>query len=85
LHFLGRSVVCSFWARVGSEARLWRPDWRRACRSAHLAAVGLNVEFRLGGTQEVQELGASFDRMRASMVAAFGTAGGAKGLADDDL
>jgi len=33
----------------------------------------------------VQELGASFDRMRASMVAAFGGAGGVKGIADDDL
>jgi|SRR6185295_4443451 len=50
-----------------------------------MSTGNLNVEFRLKGTQEVQELGASFDRMRASMVAAFGTAGGGKGLTDDDL
>jgi nitrate/nitrite-specific signal transduction histidine kinase len=54
--------------------------------AARLMSTGnLNVEFRLKGTQEVQELGASFDRMRASMVAAFGGAGGVKGIADDDL
>lgn len=54
--------------------------------AARIMSTGnLNVEFRLKGTQEVRELGASFDRMRASMVAAFGSAGGAKGLTDDDL
>jgi HAMP domain-containing protein len=54
--------------------------------AARLMSTGnLNVEFRLKGTQEVQELGASFDRMRASMVAAFGAGGGVKGLPEDDL
>lgn len=54
--------------------------------AARLMSTGnLNVEFRLKGTREVQELGASFDRMRASMVAAFGAAGGTKTLADDDV
>jgi nitrate/nitrite-specific signal transduction histidine kinase len=54
--------------------------------AARLLSTGnLNVEFRPKGTREVQELGASFDRMRASMVAAFGGAGGAKALADDDV
>jgi methyl-accepting chemotaxis protein len=54
--------------------------------AARIMSTGnLNVEFRLKGTQEVQELGASFDRMRASMVAAFGGGvGSAKGI-DDDL
>jgi len=50
-----------------------------------MSTGNLNVEFRAKGTREVQELGASFDRMRASMVAAFGVAGGAKALADDDV
>jgi methyl-accepting chemotaxis protein len=54
--------------------------------AARVMSTGnLDVEFHLKGTREVQELGASFDRMRASMVAAFGGAGGANGLTDDDL
>jgi methyl-accepting chemotaxis protein len=53
--------------------------------AARLMSTGnLNVEFHPKGAREVRELGASFDRMRASMVAAFGVAG-AKALADDDV
>jgi nitrate/nitrite-specific signal transduction histidine kinase len=54
--------------------------------AARLMSTGnLNVEFRPKGASEVQELGASFDRMRASMVAAFGGAAGVKALNDDDV
>jgi nitrate/nitrite-specific signal transduction histidine kinase len=54
--------------------------------AARLMSTGnLNVEFRPKGTREVRELGASFDRMRASMVAAFGAAGGGQAVADDDV
>lgn len=54
--------------------------------AARLMSTGnLNVEFRPKGAREVQELGASFDRMRASMVAAFGGLGAAKGAVDDDV
>jgi methyl-accepting chemotaxis protein len=54
--------------------------------AARLMSTGnLNVEFRPKGASEVRELGASFDRMRASMVAAFGGAAGAKALVDDDV
>jgi nitrate/nitrite-specific signal transduction histidine kinase len=54
--------------------------------AARLMSTGnLNVEFRPKGASEVRELGASFDRMRASMVAAFGASAGAKTLADDDV
>jgi nitrate/nitrite-specific signal transduction histidine kinase len=62
-----------------------RPIAELAEAARMMSTGNLNVEFKLKGTQEVQELGASFDRMRASMVAAFGGAGGVKGIADDDL
>ncbi|HET9931591.1 MAG TPA: type IV pili methyl-accepting chemotaxis transducer N-terminal domain-containing protein [Polyangiaceae bacterium] len=55
-------------------------------RAAHSMSTGnLNVELNLSGTQEVKELGASFDRMRASMVAALGGGMGSTNLDDDDL
>lgn len=53
--------------------------------AATMSTGDLNVEFSPTGTREVQELGASFDRMRSSMIAAFGTAGGGGVLADDDI
>jgi nitrate/nitrite-specific signal transduction histidine kinase len=68
-----------------SGATIARPIAQLAEAARLMSTGNLNVEFRLKGTQEVQELGASFDRMRASMVAAFGGAAGAKALADDDL
>jgi hypothetical protein len=42
----------------------------------------LKIEFRPAGSSEVRELGASFDRMRASMLAALG---GTLTTADDDV
>ncbi len=52
-----------------------------AAAARSMSTGNMNVELNLKGTREVQELGASFDRMRASMVATLaGTS-----LADDDL
>ncbi len=45
----------------------------------------LKVKLDAEGTEEVKELAASFDRMRASMVATLGGGLDAKGLNDDDL
>lgn len=52
-----------------------------AAAARSMSTGNLNVEFNLKGAREVEELSASFDRMRASMVA---TLGGAN-LNDDDL
>jgi HAMP domain-containing protein len=62
------------------------PISQLAAAARTLSTGNLNVEFRLKGTSEVQELAESFDRMRASMVAAFGgSAGMAKTGTDDDV
>lgn len=47
-----------------------------------MSTGNLKVEFHPTGAREVQELGASFDRMRASMLAAFG---GSLATADEDV
>ena len=47
-----------------------------------MSTGNLNVDLQLKGTREVEQLGASFDRMRASLVAAFG---GGINATDDDL
>jgi hypothetical protein len=46
----------------------------------------LTVDLKVQGTQEVVDLGASFDRMRASMIAVMGGGlAGAGAGANDDL
>lgn len=47
-----------------------------------MSTGNLKIEFHPTGAREVQELGASFDRMRASMLAAFG---GQLASADEDV
>lgn len=47
-----------------------------------MSTGNLKIEFRPAGSIEVRELGASFDRMRASMLAALG---GSLATADDDV
>jgi methyl-accepting chemotaxis protein len=61
-----------------------RPLIELAAAARTMSTGNLNVVFNLEGTKEVKELGASFDRMRASMVAALGGGLTAEGP-DDDL
>jgi HAMP domain-containing protein len=71
-------------AAVGAwvaRATITRPLIELAAAARSMSTGNLNVELNLKGAREVKELGASFDRMRASMVA---TLGGAS-LSDDDL
>jgi len=56
-----------------------------AAAARSMSTGNLNVELNLKGAQEVKELGASFDRMRASMVAALGGGFGSTSAEDDDL
>jgi methyl-accepting chemotaxis protein len=64
-----------------ARATIAGPLVQLAAAARSMSTGDLNVELNLKGAREVQELGASFDRMRASMVA---TLGGAS-LSDDDL
>lgn len=50
-----------------------------------MSTGNLNVEFTGRGTTEVRELSASFDRMRASMIAAMDAGGHGRAAADDDF
>jgi len=71
-------------AAVGAwvaRATITGPLVELAAAARSMSTGNLNVELNLKGAQEVKELGASFDRMRASMVA---TLGGAS-MSDDDL
>jgi len=77
-------VVGLLVAAVGAwvaRATIAGPIVQLAAAARSMSTGDLNVELNLKGAREVQELGASFDRMRASMVA---TLGGAT-LTDDDL
>jgi methyl-accepting chemotaxis protein len=67
-----------------ARSTIARPLIELAAAARSMSTGNLNVELNLSGTREVKELGASFDRMRASMVAALGGAGAAT-LEDDDL
>jgi methyl-accepting chemotaxis protein len=63
-----------------------RPLVQLADAARTMSTGNLNVELNVEGSREVKELGASFDRLRASMVAALsGGIGGSSNLADDDL
>jgi methyl-accepting chemotaxis protein len=83
------ALVCGFLlVGIGSwlaRTTIAHPISELAKAARTLSTGNLNVEFRLKGTQEVHELAESFDRMRASMVAAFGGSGMAKTGTDDDL
>jgi len=77
-------IVGLLLAGVGAwvaRATIATPLVQLAAAARSMSTGNLNVELNLKGTREVEELGASFDRMRASMVA---TLGGAS-LSDDDL
>ena len=64
-----------------ARATIAGPLVQLAAAARSMSTGNLNVELNLKGTREVEELGASFDRMRASMVA---TLGGAA-MTDDEL
>jgi methyl-accepting chemotaxis protein len=68
-----------------ARSTIARPLLELAAAARSMSTGNLNVELNLRGTQEVKELGASFDRMRASMVAALGTGLGGAAMGDDDL
>lgn len=79
---LGILLACvGIWV---ARATIVRPLTQLAAAARSMSTGNLNVELNLQGTREVKELGASFDRMRASMVAALGGALGGT-VQDDDL
>jgi len=75
-------VIIGAWV---ARATIARPLIELAAAARSMSTGNLNVELNLTGTREVKELGASFDRMRASMVAALGGGIGGASAEDDDL
>jgi methyl-accepting chemotaxis protein len=73
-------VVVGAWV---ARSTIARPLLELSAAARSMSTGNLNVDFDLRGTREVKELGASFDRMRASMVAALGSSGNT--MTDDDL
>jgi methyl-accepting chemotaxis protein len=67
-----------------ARATIARPLLNLAAAARAMSRGDLNVKLDVEGTEEVKELAASFDRMRASMVATLGGGLNAKGV-DDDL
>ncbi|HET9956810.1 MAG TPA: type IV pili methyl-accepting chemotaxis transducer N-terminal domain-containing protein [Polyangiaceae bacterium] len=68
-----------------ARSTIARPIIELAAAARSMSTGNLNVELNMEGTDEVKELGESFDRMRASMVAAMGGGLAATGTDDDDL
>jgi len=75
-------VIVGAWV---ARATIAQPLQQLAAAARSMSTGNLNVELNLHGTREVKELGASFDRMRASMVAALGGGFGSTNTEDDDL
>jgi nitrate/nitrite-specific signal transduction histidine kinase len=75
-------VIIGVWV---ARSTIARPLIELAAAARSMSTGNLNVELNLRGTREVQELGASFDRMRASMVAALSGGLGSASVDDDDL
>jgi len=74
-------VVIGAWV---ARATIARPLLKLAAAARSMSTGDLTVDLKVQGTQEVVDLGASFDRMRASMIAIMG--GGLAGAgANDDL
>ena len=62
------------------------PLLKLAAAARSMSTGDLSVDLKVRGTREVVDLGASFDRMRASMIAVMGGGlAGAGAGADDDL
>jgi methyl-accepting chemotaxis protein len=67
-----------------TRATIARPLRQLAAAARAMSTGDLNVKLEQGGADEIKELASSFDRMRASMVAALGGGLTARG-SDDDL
>lgn len=68
-----------------ARATISTPLVQLAKAATDMSKGNLNVDLAVAGTREVRELGASFDRMRASMVAAMGGGLGISSLDEDDI
>jgi methyl-accepting chemotaxis protein len=69
-----------------ARATIARPLLKLAAAARSMSTGDLSVDLKVQGTQEVVDLGASFDRMRASMIAVMGGGlAGAGAGANDDL
>jgi len=76
-------VVIGAWI---ARATIARPLLKLAAAARSMSTGDLTVDLKVHGTQEVVDLGASFDRMRASMIAVMGGGlAGAGAGANDDL
>jgi methyl-accepting chemotaxis protein len=63
-------VVLGAWT---ARSEISKPISDLATAAREMSIGNLNIELHPSGTREVRELGASFDRMRASMLAALGS------------
>lgn len=70
---------------VVARSTIARPIMELSAAARAMSTGNLNVEFRGKGTAEVQELSDSFDRMRASMLAALDDGVISAAGVDDDL
>jgi len=61
------------------------PLLKLSAAARSMSTGDLNVDLKVVGAREVEELGASFDRMRASMIAVMGGGLANAAAADDDL
>ena len=82
---VGMGVLLAIIGVWVARATIAQPLLRLAAAARTMSTGNLNVEFNVEGSREVRELGASFDRMRASMVATMGGGLAATGADDDDL
>jgi methyl-accepting chemotaxis protein len=68
-----------------ARSTITKPLVELAAAARTMSTGNLNVDLNLSGAQEVKELGASFDRMRASMLATLGGGLSTASAVDDDL
>jgi methyl-accepting chemotaxis protein len=75
-------VVVGAWV---ARATIASPLLKLAAAARSMSTGDLSVDLKVQGTQEVVDLGASFDRMRASMIAVMGGGLAGAGAHHDDL
>jgi methyl-accepting chemotaxis protein len=87
--FQGLSLALGVLLAVGgvwvARATITKPLVDLAAAAHTMSTGNLNVDLNLEGAQEVRELSASFDRMRASMLATLGGGLSPAAVGDDDL
>ena len=74
-------VIVGAWV---ARATIASPLIKLSAAARSMSTGDLSVDLKVEGAREVEDLGASFDRMRASMIAIMG-GGLANAAADDDL